>query len=114
MATEARVRQLLLSIAAKIDAVDVTAIAAECAATANDYGAAANLIRSYAAAAATEPISYRMTDGKQVARASVTDLLALADKYDAMAAAGGAFATVDGKFTVDVAGQDNTTFEDEQ
>lgn len=113
MASEARVRQLLLNVAAAIDAESASAVAAECAATANDYQAAANLLRSYAASAATKPQSYRMTDGKQVARVSVADVVALADSYDKMAVSGGAFATVDGQFEVDVAGQDITTFENE-
>jgi len=79
----------------------------------NTHRAAAKLIRAYCAKAAREPESYRMTDGKSANRPSLTSLLALADQYDAMAVQGGAFATVDGQFAVDVAGRDVTTFEDE-
>jgi hypothetical protein len=113
MATEARVRELLIGIAAEIDAASATAIPSECAATANDYKAAANLIRVFCALMATKPESYRMTDGKQFSRVNLFQIRSLADDYDKMAVQGGAFATVDGKFAVDVAGRDVTEYEED-
>lgn len=112
MATRAEIRALLFDTAEPYTWSD-TLIDQVLASEANTYRAAAKLLRAYCAKAAREPVSYRMTDGKSANRSSLAELLALADKYDEMAVQGGAFATVDGKFSVDIAGRDQTTFEDD-
>jgi|GEM_PF-2035891 len=112
MATEARVRQLILGIAAEIDAADTTAIAAECAETGNNHRAAANLIRVYVNMMATKLESYKMTDGKQAKRRDLEDLLALADKYDE-GATSKSTEVADLSMAVERTGEDLTEYRDE-
>lgn len=110
MATEARVRQLLGGMPAEIDRIDGTTITVECAATANDYKAVANLIRVYMNILATMPASYRLTDGKMVTEVNLHQLRMMAEDYDEKAAAGyGAFADLNIAVD-DETGEDITTY----